>query len=357
MAYLSLAGVTKRFGAVTAVNGVSLEIAEGEFISLVGASGCGKTTLLRMIAGFARPDAGTLTLAGKRMEMLPPNRRGVGFVFQSYALFPTQTVAENIGFSLTIRNRPKAEIRTRVGELCLLTQLTGLEGRYPHELSGGQQQRVALARALAPNPSILLLDEPLSALDAKIRAHLRAEIRAVVDRLKITTVYVTHDQEEALSISDRVAVMHGGNILQLGRPIDVYLYPTTRYVAEFIGTSNRIDGRLQEGGRVDIGGQVVVAAQTSVPADGAPCIVCVRPEHIEVSKRTGDDGLSAKVTAPSFLGQTVRARLRTAAGLELTVDVPTAEWLAKGLNAGDSVTWTIQAGAAMVFPADGEPSA
>ncbi|MSO92919.1 MAG: ABC transporter ATP-binding protein [Rhodospirillales bacterium] len=356
VAYLSLSGVFKRFSSTVAVKDVSLEIAEGEFVSLVGASGCGKTTLLRIIAGFTRPDAGTLTLAGKRMEMLPPNRRGVGFVFQSYALFPTQTVAENIGFSLAIRKRPKAEIRARVAELCSLTQLLGLEGRYPHELSGGQQQRVALARALAPNPSILLLDEPLSALDAKIRAHLRAEIRAVVDRLKITTVYVTHDQEEALSISDRVAVMHGGRILQVGPPIDVYLHPSTRYVAEFIGTSNRLEGRLAAGGRVSLGGQIVEATAPGGLGDGTVCVVCVRPEHIDVARaNAGEDG--SKLASLSFLGQTVRARLVAPAGFELIVDVPTADWLAKGLSTGDPVRWSIRPGSAMVFPGDEETDA
>jgi len=185
--------VTKRFGAVTAVDGVSMDIASGEFVSLVGASGCGKSTLLRIIAGFTKSDGGELTIDGRHVQGLPPSKREVGFVFQSYALFPTQTVAKNIGFSLSLRRRGKTEIANRVAELCALTRLGGLEDRYPHELSGGQQQRVALARALAPDPAILLLDEPLSALDAKIRAHLRTEIRAVVNRLGITTVYVTHD--------------------------------------------------------------------------------------------------------------------------------------------------------------------
>lgn len=353
MAYLSLLNVAKRFGATAAVDGVSLEIAEGEFVTLVGASGCGKTTLLRIVAGFTRPDSGALTLAGQRMEMLPPNRRGVGFVFQSYALFPTQTVAQNIGFSLTIRKRPSAEVQARVTELCALTQLTGLEDRYPHELSGGQQQRVALARALAPSPAILLLDEPLSALDAKIRAHLRTEIRAIVDRLKITTLYVTHDQEEALSISDRVAVMNAGRILQLGSPMDVYLRPSRQYVADFIGTSNHFTGTIA-GGRITVEGLAVDAALPEALGNHSRCTVCVRPEHIDVTRAQDPaNGAAARIAGISFLGQTIRAQLVTAEGREIAVDLPTAEWLRKGLAVGENVGWSIRPDTAMVFPANG----
>ncbi len=353
MAELNLNGITKTFGEVVAVDDVSLDIASGEFLTLVGASGCGKTTLLRIIAGFTKPDAGVLTIAGHRVENLPPSKREIGFVFQSYALFPTQTIAQNIGFSLSIRRKSKAEITKRVTELCDLTQLTGLEDRYPHELSGGQQQRVALARALAPNPSILLLDEPLAALDAKIRAHLRIEIRAVVDRLGITTVYVTHDQEEALSISDRVAVMDQGKILQLGTPMEVYLRPAGRYVAQFIGSSNNLQGRVIESGRLSIEGYPLEVQAPQTLGDQTSCLVCMRPEHINLN-HIGDEagGIPGKLAAVSFLGQTVRAKVVMTNGRELLVDVQTSDWLTKNLSVGDEVSWTPRPGSAMIFSLD-----
>jgi putative spermidine/putrescine transport system ATP-binding protein len=353
VAELKLSGITKTFGDVVAVDNVSLEIVSGEFVTLVGASGCGKTTLLRVIAGFTKPDKGGLTIDGRRVDNLPPSKREIGFVFQSYALFPTQTIAQNIGFSLNIRRKPRAEIAKRVEELCTLTQLSGMEDRYPHELSGGQQQRVALARALAPNPSILLLDEPLAALDAKIRAHLRVEIRALIDRLGITTVYVTHDQEEALSISDRVAVMDYGKILQVGGPMDVYLRPTGNFVAQFIGRSNNLRGQLTDNGEVVVEGYPL---QVRVPEDlrgKDTCMVCVRPEHINLTRAGSESGgMPGKLTAISFLGQTVRARIATPDGTELLVDVATSDWLAKGLSVGDEVAWTPKPDSAMVFSLD-----
>jgi putative spermidine/putrescine transport system ATP-binding protein len=353
VAELNLNGITKTFGEVVAVD-VSLDIASGEFLSLVGASGCGKTTLLRIIAGFTKPDSGVLTIDNRRVENLPPSKREIGFVFQSYALFPTQTIAQNIGFSLAIRHKPKAEIAERVKELCGITQLTGLEDRYPHELSGGQQQRVALARALAPNPSILLLDEPLAALDAKIRALLRTEIRAIVDRLGITTVYVTHDQEEALSISDRVAVMDYGKILQVGPPMELYLKPAEHYVAQFIGSSNDLLGQVTPSGKVLFEGHPF---QVQVPENlrnQTSCLICVRPEHISLT-HTDDEagGIPGKLAALSFLGQTVRAMLVMASGTELQVDVKTSDWLTKGLKVGDEVLWTPYSGSAMIFSVDG----
>ncbi len=353
MAKLNFQGVTKTFGDVTAVDNVSLDIASGEFVTLVGASGCGKTTLLRIIAGFTKPDSGELSIDAKRVEGLPPSKREVGFVFQSYALFPTQTVAQNIGFSLSIRHRPKAEIAERVEELCVLTQLSGMEDRYPHELSGGQQQRVALARALAPNPSILLLDEPLAALDAKIRAHLRAEIRAVVDRLGITTVYVTHDQEEALSISDRVAVMNEGRFLQVGAPMEVYLKPSGRFVADFIGTTNNLLGRPAGDGVLEIEGQRVEVRIPEALLGQESYTVSVRPENIGLSRpESGSNALPGKLTSFSFLGQSVRAHIATGGGQDLVVDVSTADWLAIGLAVGDEVAWSIRPDGAIVFPPD-----
>ncbi len=351
MAHLSFRNITKTFGNVTAVDDVTLDIAAGEFVTLVGASGCGKTTLLRIIAGFTRADSGTLTIDGKRVDNLPPNKRGIGFVFQSYALFPTQTVAQNIGFSLSVRHRPKDEISRRVAELCELTQLIGLEDRYPHEISGGQQQRVALARALAPDPAILLLDEPLSALDAKIRAHLRDEIRAVVDRLGITTVYVTHDQEEALSISDRVAVMNAGRILQVGAPMELYLKPAVHYVADFIGTTNDLPARPAGDGRLEVEGGIVEATVPDALAGQNSYVVCVRPEHIKLTPG-GGNALTGRLDSITFLGQTIRARVVTESGQKLVADLSTSDWLDGGLAVGEQVTWRIRPGAAMVFPLD-----
>ena len=350
---MSFQGIVKTFGAVTAVDNVSLDIASGEFVTLVGASGCGKTTLLRIIAGFTKPDRGELSIDGKRVEGLPPSKREVGFVFQSYALFPTQTVAQNIGFSLSIRRRPKAEIAGRVEELCALTQLSGMEDRYPHELSGGQQQRVALARALAPDPSILLLDEPLAALDAKIRAHLRTEIRAVADRLGITTVYVTHDQEEALSISDRVAVMDRGRIQQVGAPMEVYLKPSVSFVASFIGTINSLLGRPTGNGILEIEGHPVEVRIPGALVGQESVTVSVRPENIDLSHPEPESvALSGKLTSFSFLGQSVHAKVTTDGGQDLVVDVAIADWLAIDLSEGDKVACNIRPGYAVVFPPD-----
>src|SRR5919197_3516635 len=241
---ITLREVTKRFGAATAVDGLSLEIAPGELVALVGGSGCGKTTTLRLVAGFERPDTGEVRFDDRVVNDVPPARRGVGIVFQSYALFPTMTVAENIAFGLRVAGWPALKTYERVAEMVALSRLGGLEGRYANQLSGGQQQRVALARALARRPEILLLDEPLSALDAKIRLRLRGEIRKIQQGLGITTLYVTHDQEEALSIADRIAVMRNGRIEQVGRPEEIYARPRTDFVADFIGVSNLLACRV-----------------------------------------------------------------------------------------------------------------
>jgi ABC-type Fe3+/spermidine/putrescine transport system ATPase subunit len=346
--------ITKRFGSVTAVDGVSLDIASGEFVCLLGASGCGKTTLLRILAGFTRPDSGEVLANGRRVDLLPPNKREVGFVFQSYALFPTKTVSQNIGFGLAVRGRPRAEIARRVAELCDLTRLQGLEDRYPHELSGGQQQRVALARALATQPSMLLLDEPLSALDAKIRAHLRSEIRAVVDRLKVTTVYVTHDQEEALSIADRVAVMEAGKLLQVDTPMNIYLCPRWRFVADFVGSSNMLSGRPVGAHCVEVDG-LALEARVPEALQGAPAVaVCIRPEHVVLHRADGAAGGVSIVAAITFAGPTVRARLATAGGKALIADVPTHEWLTLGIRQGDPVSWSVRQGAAILLPQTGD---
>src|SRR5215218_940304 len=259
MSYLTLTDVQKRFGEFSAVQDFNLVAEKGEFVSFLGPSGCGKTTTLRMIAGFEQPSAGTITVDGTDITHRPPNRRNVGMVFQSYALFPNMTVADNIGFGLRVRKRPKDQIRKRVGELLELINLPDKGGRYPYQLSGGQQQRVALARALAIEPEVLLLDEPLSALDAKIRVALRKEIRAIQRQLGITTVYVTHDQGEAMSLSDRVVVMSEGRIEQIGPPPQIYNFPATPFVASFVGTLNLLPARVVDSaaGTVSIAGQTV----------------------------------------------------------------------------------------------------
>src|SRR6266545_3832299 len=238
MAYLSLSNLSKQFADSYAVQGFNLDVEKGEFVSFLGPSGCGKTTTLRMIAGFEIPTGGSITLDNRDITNNPPNQRHVGMVFQSYALFPNMTVSQNIGFGLRVRKESEAEIKDRVKEMVSLVNLEKHADKYPFQLSGGQQQRVSLARALAIRPNVLLLDEPLSALDAKIRISLRAEIRSIQKRLGITAIFVTHDQEEALSISDRIVVMNTGVIEQVGTPFQIYNFPETEFVANFVGSLN-----------------------------------------------------------------------------------------------------------------------
>jgi len=318
MAFLELTGVQKMFGDVAAVLDFNLATEKGEFVSFLGPSGCGKTTTLRMIAGFEKPTAGMITVDGKDITFKSPNQRNVGMVFQSYALFPNMTVAGNIGFGLKVRKRPKAEIDRRVGELLELIHLGGRGDRYPWQLSGGQQQRVALARALAIEPQVLLLDEPLSALDAKIRLVLRKEIRAIQRQLGITTVYVTHDQEEALSLSDRVVVMSEGRIEQIGTPSEIYNFPSTAFVASFVGTLNLVNaGVIDAGaGRLSIEGQEVRTAR--VPGDASTdgrVTLALRPEGISLGEgATGSNRLRGAVEDINFLGSIVRIRIRIGEG-------------------------------------------
>ena len=238
MGFLGLTNISKVYGSSSAVTNFNLDVEHGEFVSFLGPSGCGKTTTLRMIAGFELPTTGTIVVNGLDITNKPPNQRNVGMVFQSYALFPNMTLADNVGFGLKIARRPKAEIDRTVAEMLDVIHLPGFGSRYPHQLSGGQQQRVALARALAIHPQVLLLEEPLSALDAKIRVELRSEIRRIQRELGITTIYVTHDQEEALSLSDRIVVMSAGKVEQIGTPFEIYNYPKTAFTAAFIGQLN-----------------------------------------------------------------------------------------------------------------------
>lgn len=252
-AYLDLRDVAKQFGNFTALQGVNLQIAKGEFVCFLGPSGCGKTTLLRIVAGLETPTRGRLQQAGRDITALPPAQRDYGIVFQSYALFPNLTVADNVAYGLVNRRRPAADVKARVSELLKLVGLPGSEGRFPAQLSGGQQQRIALARALATSPGLLLLDEPLSALDAIVRVHLRQEIKALQRQLGVTTIMVTHDQEEALSVADRIVVMNHGRIEQVGTPLDVYRDPATPFVADFVGRINAVPAVRTAEGRLRIG--------------------------------------------------------------------------------------------------------
>jgi putative spermidine/putrescine transport system ATP-binding protein len=316
MAFLELTGVQKRFGDVNAVLNFDLAAAAGEFVSFLGPSGCGKTTTLRMIAGFERPTAGTIVVNGNDITDRPPNQRNVGMVFQSYALFPNMTVADNVGFGLKIRKQPKEQIRKRVSDLLDLIHLPDKADRYPWQLSGGQQQRVALARALAIEPQVLLLDEPLSALDAKIRVILRAEIRAIQRSLGITTVYVTHDQEEALSLSDRIVVMSEGRVEQIGTPFEIYNFPRTAFVASFVGTLNVTDANVVDAsaGRLAINGQELSTAKPVASRTGTTTPVAMRPEMLSMGEAGGSNVLRGTVQDVTFLGAVVRIRVSIGEG-------------------------------------------
>src|SRR6476469_3358799 len=290
MAFLELQNLHRDFGAVKALDGIEIQLGEGEFLSLLGPSGCGKTTALRIVAGFDRPDGGRIVVDGKDVTRTPPNRRDMGMVFQAYSLFPNMTATQNVDFGLRIRGRDKAQRRKRVDELLELVGLGHAGDRYPHQLSGGMQQRVALARALAIEPRVLLLDEPLSALDAKVRVQLREEIRRIQLELGITTLYVTHDQEEALAISDHVAVMYGGLFYNDTAPTEMYTAPATPFVAEFIGTMNRLEATVVDGsaGEVEYAGTTLRIDAARGHANGERVLILIRPEALEL--RAAVDG-------------------------------------------------------------------
>ncbi len=315
MAYLELTNVRKEFAQFTAVEDFNLKVDRGEFVSFLGPSGCGKTTTLRMIAGFEKPSGGQITVEGKDITNVPANKRNVGMVFQSYALFPNLSVANNIGFGLKVKGEAASLIKQRTAEMLALIHMEEFANRYPHQLSGGQQQRVALARAIAIRPQVLLMDEPLSALDAKIRVSLRQEIRAIQRQLGITTIYVTHDQEEALSISDRIVVMSKGRMEQVGTPLDIYNTPETRFVASFVGTLNLLDAKVVDprAGRIKIDEQEIEIGQQLLGAQvGKGVSVAIRPEAISINGKSGGLGnhVHGAVDDVSFLGSVVRVRVR-----------------------------------------------
>jgi spermidine/putrescine ABC transporter ATP-binding subunit len=313
---VALTGLVKRYGATLALDGVSLTIAPGEFFTLLGPSGCGKTTTLRSVAGFVAPDAGEVAIDGVTVTRVPPHRRQVGMVFQHYALFPHRTVAQNVGFGLRMQRVPKTEIARRVADALALVQLPGHGARYPSQLSGGEQQRVALARALVTRPAVLLLDEPLGALDKKLRDHMKIELKRLQREVGITTIYVTHDQEEALTMSDRIAVMHRGRVEQVAPPRGLYETPATAFVASFIGNINLLAGRAAGGNAVECG-EARLAASGAAPA-GAAVAVALRPERVRLDPSGAlDTVLPMTVAHVVYQGETVRYILKSDGGLEL----------------------------------------
>jgi putative spermidine/putrescine transport system ATP-binding protein len=323
MAFLDLENVRKVFGGdAPAVEDFNLQVERGEFVSFLGPSGCGKTTTLRMIAGFEALSSGFIRLDGVDITTRPPNQRNVGMVFQAYALFPNMTVGGNIGFGLKIRKQPAEAIRKKVEEMLALIHLPDKGQNYPYQLSGGQQQRVALARALAISPQVLLLDEPLSALDAKIRVELRLEIRRIQQQLGITTIYVTHDQEEAMSLSDRVVVMSRGVMEQVGTPFEIYNYPKTSFVASFVGTLNQLRCTVVDAakGQISYNGQLLTTSERITQPNGASVTLMLRPEELRLGAEGGENRLSGTVETVNFLGSIVRVSVNLG-GAPITLDI------------------------------------
>ena len=335
MAYLDLKNVSKSYAGVLAVKDFSLDIEKGSLVSFLGPSGCGKTTTLRMIAGFEQLDNGTIRLDEADITSVPPNQRDIGMVFQAYALFPNMTVRENIAFGLQMKKTSKKEIEKRVNQVLDMVRLQDTSKRFPHQLSGGQQQRIALARALAVQPRVLLLDEPLSALDAEVRVVLRGEIRRIQSELAITTVYVTHDQEEALSISDKVVVMNKGIIEQVGTPEEIYRAPQTRFVATFIGTANQFYGQVSGKDAVACNTVRLLTEPLQSFKDGQSVVVLVRPENIQVQAEQPENGrwnaISGVVETITFHGAVTRLGVN-ASGQRVVADITVANTKTISLN-------------------------
>ena len=317
-----LQNVKKRFGEVVAVDAVSLSIPKGEFLTLLGPSGCGKTTLLRMFAGFEAPDSGRVLLGGRDVTLVPPYQRDVTTVFQHYALFPHMSVFENVAFGLERRRISREQIESRAVRALEMVRMSGLEHRQPGELSGGQQQRVALARALVLEPRVLLLDEPLAALDLKLRKEMQLELKDLQRRLGISFIYVTHDQEEALTMSDRIAIMNAGHIEQLGRAEEIYERPSTEFVAGFIGVSNIIEGRTESVDErraiVDISGSPIQVIDVGLTA-GQAVRLLVRPEKIKISSEASGHALAARIESAVYLGESTQWKMSLEGGQAITV--------------------------------------
>ena len=356
---IAVENLTKRFGALAAVNDVSLSIEDGEMFTLLGPSGCGKTTLLRLLAGFYTPDGGLIRFGDRVVNGVPPHERGIGMVFQNYALWPHMTVAENVAYGLKLRKVPRSEMSKRVDAVLEKVGLTGLSDRYPGQLSGGQQQRVALARALVLNPQMLLLDEPLSNLDAKIRVQVRAEIRKLQKELGITAVYVTHDQEEALAMSDRIAVFSLGRLCQLGPPKALYERPATRFVADFIGINNLLDGTVQS-----IAPNRAVSVATTLGDVGAVhdarlragerCVICIRPENLAIeSPAAGRERncFKGRIAFSAYLGNTIRYDVDLGPDITFRVDIADP-WHHEQLPAGTEVNLSCAVASTLAIPAD-----
>ncbi|HEX3617895.1 MAG TPA: ABC transporter ATP-binding protein [Solirubrobacteraceae bacterium] len=324
-------GVQRHYGSVAALAGLDLEINDGELVALLGPSGCGKTTALRILGGFDFPTAGRVLVDGQDVTNVPPNKRDMGMVFQAYSLFPNMDVRTNVAFGLRMRRQDKVTRLKRADELLELVGLVEHADRYPHQLSGGQQQRVAIARALAIEPKVLLLDEPLSALDARVRAQLRVEIRNLQQRLGITTLFVTHDQSEALSMADRVGVMKSGRLEQLDTPENVYHHPATAFAAEFVGAMNRLPGRIGDGGAVQVLGQRLSCLNDEGRQPGSAVEALLRPEAISIVADTAGAG---EVTHRSFLGSSLRLEVTLDGGQKVLVEASSHD---AGVDVGQRV--------------------
>lgn len=340
---VQLINLTKKFGEILAVDNFSLDVSKGEFVSLLGPSGCGKTTTLRMIAGLTHEDDGNILIRGEDVFDIPPYKRNIGLVFQDYALFPHMTVRDNIAFGLRMRSYQREASNVRVQELLDLVRLPGIGNRFPDQLSGGQQQRIALARALAPHPSVLLLDEPLSNLDLKLRQEMRIEIKRIQKETGVTAIFVTHDQSEALSLSDRVVIMRSGRVLQIGRPIDLYEHPQTEFVASFLGDANFFRGIVKDGRLISDG--VEIMSEELREYHLQQLTVIIRSERISISTKdiSGPNTTTGIVDDPIYLGGVTRYYVHLAEGRQVVVD--TTKSGAEPYTQGEKVTlnWSTSA--------------